>query len=145
MRASVVLLFVFLALTFVAAHPAVEEEADDPSLSMNSDSDEASFDGVRVKRAYGKPKPLPGYKKLSPKGRGTTAQQCHCLSRGNSQCQWIWYGCRCRSTSKQLGGCQTYIRANGGWNECTAQGPQNSRCECHYKPKKYVKCRAPQH
>ncbi|KAI0229092.1 hypothetical protein LSAT2_020480 [Lamellibrachia satsuma] len=43
MRASVVLLFAFLALAFVAAYAAVEQkETDDPSLAVNEDSDEAS-------------------------------------------------------------------------------------------------------
>ncbi|KAI0242516.1 hypothetical protein LSAT2_013106 [Lamellibrachia satsuma] len=68
MRHSIVLLFIFSTLAFVAVYAAFQEEADVPSLSVNEDSDERSGQGARVKRAQnGPPKPPPGAK--SPKGK----------------------------------------------------------------------------
>ncbi|KAI0237458.1 hypothetical protein LSAT2_012011 [Lamellibrachia satsuma] len=103
MRASVVLLFAFLALTFVATHAAVEEEADDPSLSVNEDSDEVSVNGVRVKREE------------------SSWADCRSVTWGSNQCYKHPLGYVCDSLGG-YGGCEVYVWKNGLWNKCHAQG-----------------------
>ncbi|KAK2154957.1 hypothetical protein NP493_2123g00002 [Ridgeia piscesae] len=53
MRASVVLLFAFLALAFVAAYAADEEEAGEPSVSVNEDNEESSGPMVAEASKFG--------------------------------------------------------------------------------------------
>ncbi|KAI0217826.1 hypothetical protein LSAT2_030428 [Lamellibrachia satsuma] len=144
MRASVVLLFAFLALAFVAAYAAVDEEADDPSLSVNEDSDEASIDVARVKRAYKKapPKLNAGAKDLKPKGRSYGWRGCHARYWGHVVCYWTGFGIKCYASPKRYGGCQVWIWKKNGWNLCCAEGPKGARCYC-YRNSKNVKCYAP--
>ncbi|KAI0214257.1 hypothetical protein LSAT2_000651 [Lamellibrachia satsuma] len=137
MRASVVLLFAFLALAFVSAQAAAQEEADDPSLSANEDSDDVSSDGARVKRAA--PPKAPCGVKIQEKWR---SGGCYAACWGSCDCHKKSYGLFCHRHGSGYGGCQIYIWKNGGWNECASQGPRGGRGWC-YKNIKKVTCKSP--
>ncbi|KAI0238516.1 hypothetical protein LSAT2_010760 [Lamellibrachia satsuma] len=133
MRASVFLLFAFLALVFVAAYAAVEEEADDPSLTLNEDSDEASDDGARVKRAAAVPPRQPGGNK-----RGQTFNNgCWCFNWFGGSSTNTWAGCRSNGNR----GCSVYVWRINHWRWCRA-GDRSSRCYCNGNTKR-VRCYAP--
>ncbi|KAI0223350.1 hypothetical protein LSAT2_025437, partial [Lamellibrachia satsuma] len=109
-----------------------QKEADDPSLAVNEDSDEASIDGTRVKR--GIPKGAKGTKK--PKARGYY-MGCWCFFWYSGFFQPWGTGCRSQGNS----GCSAYVWHNNHWRWCRS-GNGNSRCYCNAFTKR-VRCHAP--
>ncbi|KAI0216193.1 hypothetical protein LSAT2_031768 [Lamellibrachia satsuma] len=82
MRASVFLLFAFLALAFVAAYAAVEKEADDPSVAVNEDSDEASGATVMATESVSDATPRNGcIRQVARVFRASSVRGCHNKSR----------------------------------------------------------------
>ncbi|KAI0239385.1 hypothetical protein LSAT2_009898 [Lamellibrachia satsuma] len=152
MRASVVLTFAVLALVFLAAYAADQEESDHLSLSVNEDNEEASVDGARVKRASKNepPKKHAGAKASKKKGRmrAFTGSYCYAYYWGNTHCDWYTWGVRCHQhgpvSNRWYGGCQVYIWNTdyNGWNECYAEGPKGAYCYCNENSMR-VSCRAP--
>ncbi|KAI0230326.1 hypothetical protein LSAT2_019305 [Lamellibrachia satsuma] len=116
--------------------PGVDEEADDPSLSVNEDSDETSADGARVKRATGVPSPPAGAK--APKGLARHAYGgCRCYSWGYVHCHWTSWGCFCYGPLK-YGGCLVYVRYGSHYHWAYSQGNRGAYCYCR-SSSKYVR------
>lgn len=148
MRASVVLLFVFLMLTFGEAFQAVDEETESRSLSRGFYIDPADADIVRVKRnnaAFNMrvPRPPKGAKFLLP-GRPRSEGKCWCFFWGYGKCMRTWYGCKCVGPRNKFNGClvSVYRRPVEHWCQTGSRG---ARCFCIDNAKKvnaYVKCKS---
>ncbi|KAI0217828.1 hypothetical protein LSAT2_030430 [Lamellibrachia satsuma] len=137
MRHSVVLFFVFLTLTFVAAYATVEEEAN------NEDSDEAFAVGARVKRANAVPQPPSGAKEIVL-SRAYPWGGCGAYYWGYEKCRRTWYGVYCDVNPKRYGGCIVYVYQKGHWRWCRAEGDRGARCKCyHDSTNNRVNCYSP--
>ncbi|KAI0212526.1 hypothetical protein LSAT2_002569 [Lamellibrachia satsuma] len=128
MRTIVALLFAFLAVAFVAAYAAVEEEASDGdlSLSVNKDRDESSVDGGRVKRGTSMPKTHAGGK------GGWSWGGCYCYYWYYGYCKFTKWGCFCFGNK----GCAVYIWHNGRWKYSSTWHPGGNKCYCNHNTKR---------
>ncbi|KAK2153702.1 hypothetical protein NP493_2272g00001 [Ridgeia piscesae] len=143
MRATIVLLFAFLALAFVAAYAADEEEEDESRVAVGDDSEDVSVDGVRVERAahkrLGKP-PKPKHRRAKGGGKrqgyrgGGQWQSCACYYWSGGNINWFNWGCKVYGNI----GTEGWVWRNPSWRWAGAEGIQGAYCECHFW--QYIKC-----
>ncbi|KAI0219654.1 hypothetical protein LSAT2_028859 [Lamellibrachia satsuma] len=125
---------------FVSAYAA--ETVNDPSLSLNEDSDVASVYAsfssyailthitlfLKARRKSDPPEPPRGAKELEVTPWHHT-HDCKCFWWGGGQCQWTKDGCKCDAGA----GCLVYIwhKKRWHWHWCQVESDKGTRHACN--------------